>query len=432
MDELLRFVLLRDANTVYVVAGTVLLGIASGLVGTFALLRRESLVGDALAHAALPGVCAGFLLAGERRLAALLGGALLAGWLGTQAIALIQRRSKLKDDAAIGIVLSVFFALGMVLLTYIQTLPTGAQAGLDKYLFGSAASLVGRDVAVIGAVAALAAGAVALLYKEFKLLCFDAGLSASLGFPRGLLEAVLMTLLALTVVAGLQTVGAVLISALLIAPAAAARLWTDRLPVMLALAAAFGAASGYVGALFSSLGGSLPTGPLVVLSAAGIFCVSLVVAPERGLAARLLRRRRTNARIRGENALKHIFLIEEHLANPALVSGEDVAAHHSVGVRDALAMLEGLRRRGWVERDGAAWSLTPEGSTEARRIVASHRVWETYLARELALPPDHLHRDAEDMEHVIDRDMLGRLDEELGHPARDPHGTRIPRPEERP
>ncbi len=222
------------AKTVLLGAG--LLGIVGGALGCFALLRRQSLLGDALAHAALPGVCLGYLAFQSKSPTPLFLGALVAGLLGALVILAVVRWSRVKEDTAIGIVLSVFFGLGIVLLTYIQKLPYGNQSGLDHFLFGQAAALLPRDIKLMAILGGLVLASLALFYKELKLLTFDREFGDSLGFPMRRLEVFLTLLLVIVVVVGLRTVGVILMVATLITPAAAARQWTERLGVMMLLA----------------------------------------------------------------------------------------------------------------------------------------------------------------------------------------------------
>lgn len=282
--------LLFDYTLRTVALGAAALGIVSGALGSYAVLRGQSLLGDAISHASLPGVAVAFLLTGSKAPFVLVLGAALAGWLGTLAVMAVVRRSRVPFDAALGIVLSVFFGLGLVLLVVIQRQPSGAQAGLDAFLFGQAAALVTADLAAMATLGGLALAAVLLFWKEFKLLAFDEAFGATLGLPMRRLDVALTTLLVVAIVIGLQTVGVVLMSALLIAPAAAARQWTDRLGVMMALAAAFGAAAGVAGALLSATTARLPTGPTIVLCAGALVLVSLAFAPRRGLVATWRRR----------------------------------------------------------------------------------------------------------------------------------------------
>jgi manganese/zinc/iron transport system permease protein len=284
--------LIFDYTLRNVALGSALLGVVSGVLGTYAVLRRQGLLGDALAHAALPGICLAFLLTGSKEQVVLLLGAGLAGWVGTMLLLVIVRRTILSEDAALGIVLSTFFGLGITLLTYINQRADATQAGLDKYLFGQAAALVERDVITFAILGGVALALVLLFYKEFKLLTFDAEFAGSLGFGTTRLSVLLTSLIVVAVVIGLQTVGVVLMAAMLIGPAAAARQWTNRLGVMILLSAAFGALAGVVGAVLSFTEEGLPTGPTIVLALTVIVFISLCFAPARGLFWDWLRRGR--------------------------------------------------------------------------------------------------------------------------------------------
>jgi manganese/zinc/iron transport system permease protein len=278
-----------------VALGSALLGIVSGVLGCFAVLRRQGLLGDALAHAALPGIAVAYMLTGSRTPLVLMIGAAIAGWLGTLAIIRIVRDTRISEDAALGIVLTVFFGLGVVLLTRIQQSNDAGQAGLDRYLFGQAATLVRSHVQQMALVGAVALVIVALFFKEFKLLAFDPDYAASLGFPTRGLDILLTSTIVLAVVIGLQTVGVVLMAAMLIGPAAAARQWTDNLAWMTVLAGAIGAASGVAGAVISVQASRLPTGPMVILVLTALVFFSLLFAPNRGIVPDYLRRRASRA-----------------------------------------------------------------------------------------------------------------------------------------
>ncbi|WP_376790759.1 metal ABC transporter permease [Thermoflexus sp.] len=264
-----------------VALGATLIGAVGGVLGTFALLRRQSLLGDAMSHAALPGIVLAFLLTESRDLPLLLAGASLSAWLGALLTVLIPRRSRIRPDAALGLVLSVFFGLGIVWLTIAQRRPTAAQAGLERFLFGQAATMLQRDVAAIALAAGFILLVIFLFWKEFKILAFDPAFAAAIGLPVTALDALLTTLIVLAISLGLQAVGVVLMSAVLVAPAAAARQWTDRLERMVILAAGFGALSGLLGTWLSSWIGRLPTGPTIALCASGIALLSLLLTPRR-------------------------------------------------------------------------------------------------------------------------------------------------------
>ncbi len=416
-----------------VLAGATILGVTGGVLGCFALLRRQSLLGDALAHAALPGVCLGFLVSGSKAPLPLFLGAMAAGLVGSLFILAAVRWSRVKEDAAIGIVLSVFFGVGIVLLTYIQKLPGGNQSGLDKFLFGQAAALVSEDVALMALLSALVLGTVALSYKELKILVFDRDFGASLGLPMRRVEVLLTLLLVTVVVVGLQTVGVVLIVATLVTPAAAARQWTEKLGVMVLLSAAIGAVSGVAGALTSATVARLPTGPVIVLAASALLVVSLLFAPQRGLLWAWLRERRVAARIRRENLLKDLYRIGEDRGDWArFVSAPRLMGVRGVSAPRLAASAGPLSTARLVERRGDALRLTPRGLAEAAGVVRKHRLWELYLTRRLELPSDHVHGPAEAKEHALSEEAVARLDTVLGHPQADPHGRPIPRPEARP
>ncbi|MGQ9928088.1 MAG: metal ABC transporter permease [Chloroflexaceae bacterium] len=275
--------LLTDYTLRSIALGAAALGIVSGMLGCFAVLRRQALLGDAMSHAALPGIVLAFMLTGSRAPLVLALGAAIAGWLGALAVLTIVRMSRIKEDSAFGIVLSVFFAFGMLLLTILQRSGQGGQAGLGKYLFGQAAALVTSDVITIVALGTIVLTLLVLFWKEFKLLSFDPDYAASLGYPVRALDLLLTSLIVLAIVIGLQLVGVVLMSAMLVAPAVAARQWTSRLGAMALLAGGFGALAGVIGAVISATGRGLSTGPVIVVCISVMVLVSLLIAPGRGL-----------------------------------------------------------------------------------------------------------------------------------------------------
>ncbi len=284
--------LLFDYTLRTVALGTAVLGLVSGALGAFALLRRQSLIGDAISHAALPGVVLAFMLTGVKGPLVLMAGAALAGVAGVLLVIAITRNTRIKQDAALGIILSVFFGFGLMLLTFLQRDPDARQAGLNHFLFGQAATLLEGDVLVMTLFGGIALGLLLLFWKELKLLAFDRDFGASLGFSMQALEVLITLLLVIAIVIGLQAVGVVLMSAMIVAPAAAARQWTDHLGWMVALSGLFGAAAGVAGTAISSLAGGLSTGPVIVLCISAIAAFSLLLAPNRGLFWAWQRRRR--------------------------------------------------------------------------------------------------------------------------------------------
>lgn len=365
--------LLYDYTLRTVALGSAALGIVSGALGAHAVLRRQSLLGDAISHAALPGIVLAFLLTGTRDPLALVLGAAIAGVIGTLFIMAIVRTTRLKEDSALGLVLSVFFGVGLVLLTYVQQRPDAGQAGLDRFLFGQAATLLERDVIIIAGLGAVAIVPMLALWKEFKLLAFDPAFGASLGFPMRALDVLLTTLLVIAIVIGLQTVGVVLMSAMVVAPAAAARQWTDRLGVMVLLSALFGATAGVSGALLSSIVPHLPTGPTIVLCLGAIVLLSLTLAPNRGVLWARGRAIRARRRLRAETTLLDLH---------ALGLQHEEERGHTVAVLDAMAPTSGgsertlreLRRVGLAHEVALGeWSLTDAGRRRAQQVVEGMR-----------------------------------------------------------
>ncbi|MFY0543529.1 metal ABC transporter permease [Brevibacillus sp. H7] len=384
---------LQDPNTQWVLTGCILLGISSGVLGCFAFLRGRSLVGDALAHAALPGVCLVYMLTGSKSIGLFLIGAGVAGLLATYCITAISRHTRIKEDTSLALTLSVFFGIGIVLLTFIQHSASGNQSGLDKFLFGQAASLVSSDVTTIIIVSAVLILMTALLFKEFKLLAFDPGFGRGLGFPMGFLDGLLMLLLLMSVVIGLQAVGVVLVAAMLIAPAVTARYWTDKLGVMVVLSGLFGALSGALGTLFSTQLENLPTGPTIVLAATCFFVFSLLFSPRRGVVARLFRFLQLRNRVLQEDVLQALYeRMEQSLSSGASAfhrgyEEENLVEKSGKSVNSIRRAMQSLRRQGLVtERLSASgkqgWTFTPEGLRQAHQLVLNQRLWDVYHMNE--------------------------------------------------
>lgn len=370
--------LLSDYTIQNVVAGAALLGLVSGVLGTFAVLRQQSLLGDTMSHAALPGVCLGFIIAGTREIGSILLGALATGALAALVMLLLTRMSRLKTDAGLGITLSVFFAMGVVLLTHIQSMNNASQGGLDAFLFGQAAATLRSDLWIMGGITAVALALVAALWKEFKLVSFDPEFATSLGLPVAWLEVLLTVMVALAVVVGLQMVGVVLMAAMIIAPAVAARQWSRRLEDMVLLAALIGVAGGVFGALISALSRGLATGPLIILSVSGVVLVSLTLAPERGFLWEAIRRVRARRRLRYQQVLTTLYRLAVHHADPVYRSEQGMLdTYHGQRTRAVLRQLEGRGLAEWRATPPGEpgpprrWVLTPAGIAEAERVLES-------------------------------------------------------------
>lgn len=365
-----------------VALGSALLGIVSGALGAFAMLRKQSLVGDAISHAALPGIVLAFWLTGSKAPLVLMLGAAAAGWLSTLLILRIVSATRIKYDSALGFNLSVFFGVGLMLLTFVQRQPDARQAGLDKFLFGQAATLLVEDVWAMALLGGLALGLLALFWKEFKLLSFDFEYATSQGFPVRGLDILLTSLIAAAIVIGLQAVGVVLMSAMLVAPAAAARQWTDRLGRMALLSGLLGALAGLTGALISSSVPGLSTGPTIVLVATTLVIFSLLFAPNRGLLWNWLRTRRRKQQLDAETLLMNLYALAGQHADrqhPHALSALDWMD----GGRGVAPSLQTLLGRGWVRLAGAGLAaLTPEGIAAAEHLLQENPLLDPRRAGE--------------------------------------------------
>ena len=275
--------ILQSYTTQMVLLGTALLGLASGIAGTFAVLRKESLIGDGLSHAALPGVVIAFLLTGIKDIEVLIAGAALSSITAAWLITITVENSKIKFDGALATILSAFFGLGMVLLTYVQSLNNAGQAGLSKFIFGQAATILARDVYITSAAALIIIVLTALFWKELKLISFDVEYAKTLQIPVTFTLILYRSLLIMTIIIGIQSVGAILISSLLIAPAVGARQWTNKLGTMCILAGFFGMVSAIGGTIWSTTVQKLPTGPAIIVILSVIVLLSLIFAPNRGI-----------------------------------------------------------------------------------------------------------------------------------------------------
>ncbi len=405
-------------NAAVVVASATLLGVAAGLVGAFALLRGRALMGDALAHATLPGIGAAFIAAAMlggsgRRLEILLLGAAVSGVLGVLCVQLIVRHTRLREDAAIGIVLSCFFGLGVVLLSAIQSMNVGDQGGLSSFIYGQTAAMLPRDAALTGAVALLSLVAAALLVKEFTLVCFNDEFAAVQGWPVSRIDLLMMALVVVVTVTGLQAVGLLLIVALLIIPPAAARFWTERVKTLVILSAVVGGLSAYLGASASALAPRLPAGAVIVLTSGVLFLLSMLAAPARGLVAVGLRRVRLSARIARDHALRELYL---HERGPATGGASPRALAEEIGVSSLAGrwLVARLSRAGLVARENGALALTDRGRRLGRRVDRNHRLWQRYLVDQADIAPSHVDLSADLVEHVLSPEMVERLESKLG------------------
>lgn len=347
--------------------GTAILGAVCGMLGSFAVLRKQSLLGDAISHAALPGIAIAFLISGSKDTNTLLFGALISGLIGAFWIRGIVTKTHLKSDTALGLILSLFFGFGMLLLTFIQKQPNANQAGLDKYLFGQAATLVESDVWMMATVTGICLFVMLIFWKEFKILLFDADYTKTLGFNTNTIDILITSFIVFAIVLGLQTVGVVLMSAMLLAPAAAARQWTNSLAMMVFLAALFGAFSGVIGTAISASQNNLSTGPVIVLVASVFVLFSFIFSPSRGLLFKQIRFIKNRRDLELHKTLAFMYNIAE--------THENISHPHTIKILNNFQgytknTLSKLVDKGYVTIEGTMWSLTSQGFKTAKNLYS--------------------------------------------------------------
>jgi manganese/zinc/iron transport system permease protein len=437
-DRATRFFEMRDHSVRVVALGSILIGLSCGMIGSYVVTRRLSLFGDTLSHAVLPGIAMGFLWAESKNNLALLIGASFAGFLGVACISFLQKFTKIRQDSALGIVLSGFYAVGICMLTRIQKMDYGNQSGLDSYLFGQVSALSANDLLGICVSLLLIALFITLNYKELLISGFDPEYARSVRLPGDALQYLLWGLLAFCVISSLQVIGVILASALLIIPAASASLLAKRMSSYLWIAATLGAISGFGGAFLSFLGERLPTGPLIVLIASFLFLLILIFRPHDGVLVNWIKSRWQSHRIAMENTLKAIYqVIESHNFSETSIRMDELMQRRNLGSGGCLKEVNRLTRSGYATSSldqnlstgllpEKRVSLTPKGWEYACRIVRNHRLWELYLTNEARYAPDHVHEDAEKIEHVLGEETVRQLERILSNPRQDPHGKLIP------
>lgn len=426
-EQALRFLSLQDGTVRISLLGCSLLGLNCGALGSIMVVRRLSLIGDSLSHAVLPGIVLGFIFAEGRSPLALLLGALIASTLSAVCIHLLKTTTRLKEDSILGLVLSGFYALGVCLLTMIQHLDLPGKAGLHLFLLGQASALGEKDLVSIGCVTMLVLAMLIIFYKEWLVSSFDSVFAATAGIASQGFHYGLMLLLSLTIVTALKATGAVLVTALLILPAATAYLLTHRLHQMLLLSMLFGGLSATVGLFISFLGPKLPTGPIIVCVGASFFTFAFLFSPHQGVLLAWIQQQAQKRRILLENTLKQIYkLLEKGAFKADTFAVTGLAQQMGLSQKTAYSALLRLKKKKLVLHTPAGFSLSPLGWEDAKRIIRNHRLWELYLTHSASYPLDHVHEDAEKIEHLLSPALVQSLNEELDYPLQDPHGQAIP------
>jgi len=423
-DLLRETLLLEQYNTRLPVLGVAFLGATAGLVGSFLLLRKQSLLGDALSHATLPGIGIAFAIMSTmgfngKSLPVLLFGATITGLLGVLLVIGIRKTTRLKDDAAMGIVLSVFFGLGVAILKMVERIPGQSAAGLDGFIYGKTASMVWFDFILITVILIVTTSITIAILKELTLLCFDADFASAQGWPTLRLDIILMALVTSVTVVGLQAVGLILVIAFLITPPTAARFWTNRLGWMLVLSATIGAISGWLGVSISALHSNLPPGAIIVIAAAIIFLFSMIFGSARGLLPRYLRHLQLQRKVGRQHLLRSTFeILEETQQTEPLknvpIDMDLLRKHRYWGKGELAKLIRQGRSEDHIERQPSGeLRLSESGFGEASRITRNHRLWELYLIKYADIAPNHVDRDADMVEHLLGAEIVHQLEAEL-------------------
>lgn len=398
---------------------SITIGISCGLIGTYIMLRRMSLIGDALAHAVLPGVVVSFMVAGKSEIALFIG-AVVSGIVTVLLIGFVNRNSKIKEDTSIGIIFTGAFALGILLVSQLKQV----HIDLSSYLFGDVLGVSTGDITLSLIIMVVIILCILLFYKQLLLTSFDPTMALTIGISTTIVHYMLMTLLSMSIVAGLQSVGVILIIAMLLTPPATAYLLSNNLKKILFLSPMFGTISAVAG-LYLSYHFNFASGASIVLVAVALFLLAFLFSPKEGVVTRLFRRRAATKLVLIEDVIKLSFRFAEETDKTGLT--DRIANELGISNSRVESAIRILINKGLMQKTNGSFLLTEEGRKYATRLIRTHRLWETYITREKVTDMEHVHPEAEKVEHVLTEDMVNELDEELGYPEKDPHGSDIPR-----
>jgi len=398
---------------------SITIGISCGLIGTYIMLRRMSLIGDALAHAVLPGVVISFMIAGKGELSLFIG-AVIAGIVTSLLIGFVNRNSKIKEDTSIGIIFTGAFALGVLLVSQLKQV----HIDLSSYLFGDVLGVSTGDIILSMIIMFVILICIILFYKQLLLTSFDPTMAMTIGISVTVVHYLLMSLLSMSIVAGLQSVGVVLLVAMLITPPATAYLLTTSLKKILVLSSILGVAASIIG-LYMSYHFNFSSGASIVLVAVVFFMLAFVFSPKEGLLTKFLRRRDASKAVIMEDIIKLAFRFQTVQAKNELV--EKISVELGYRASKVESLISRLVTNGLISSANGRFELTEAGKLEALRLIRIHRLWETYITKEKVTDLEHIHPEAEKIEHLLPEELVDELDKELGFPEKDPHGSDIPR-----
>ena len=425
-NDFLYFFSFTNANINNVLLGTILLGFTCGITGVLVVLNKKALIVDAISHSILPGICIGFMLSGVKDPLYLITGGIISGAISVLLVDWITTKSRIKKDASIAIVLSFMFSIGLILLTKIQESGNSNQSGLSDFLFGKAATIVEDDLYVFGLLNLLVLIIIPLFYQHFKIALFDPKFAHTIGLKNKHIQILISILIILSTAIGIQTVGIVLISALIITPASSAFFWTNNFKKSMLLSGFFAIIGSLTGVFISYLSPLMPTGPwiIVVLSSIAIFSA---LFSQKGIITKRLKGRNNRKKMISDNVLKYLYRIGED-DNTATKgrSFNEIKNFRTIDRKELMEGLSILTNKKWVIKAGNLWMLSEQGVKEAKRIIRIHRLWELYMQKFMQIQSDHVHESAETIEHIITPELEKELLKNLGKPVVDPHQQNIP------
>lgn len=406
--------------------GSIIVSIASAIVGTFAYLRKEALLGDATAHSMLPGICLAYILFSSKQTIILLIGAFIFAFLSQWILMTVFKQTKLKKETVLGVVLSVFFGLGIFLLTMIQHSGAGSQSGLDKFLFGKATTISTEDVYVFFGIAVIAIFSIIFFYKDFLATSFDNTFTLSLFGSTKFIDVLYSVLVVSVIVVGIQMAGIILISALLITPTVIARNWADSVKPMIIIGVCTSVICTGIGVLISALVPKIPTGPMIVFCLSCLFVLSVLLSPKSSI-WRKIKQSSIQWKVFDENVLKYLLKFEIGSSyKQKKVVVELIAKTFNKSIISTEKSILRLSEQGYIDDSDENILLTNYGVKKAQRLIKLHRLWEVYLVEYVHIAPDHVHEDAESLEHILTPEIEKKLEELLQFPEHCPHKKRIP------
>ena len=425
-NDFIYFFSFQDTNITNVVLGTLLLGFTCGIVGVLVVLNKKTLIVDAVSHSILPGICIGFMLSGVKNPIYLISGGMTTGALSVFLVDWVSKVSRIKKDAAIATILSILFSLGVILLNIIQHSENSNQSGLSDFLFGKAATIIRSDLYVFGTMCVIVLVIIPLFYQHFKIALFDNGFAKTIGLNEKLIQSLISGLIVISTAIGIQTVGIVLMSALIITPGSSAFFWTNNFKKSIIISGVFASISSVLGVFISYLSPNMPTGPWIIVMLSTIAVLSSFLS-KKGILIKRIKSIKNSRKMVSDNVLKIFYKLGE---KENKINGKrsinDIKNFHPIATNELKKGLRILKIKGLILKNGLTWSLSEKGILEAKRIIRIHRLWELYMERFMQIQSDHVHESAESIEHIMTPKLEAELLKLMGKPEKDPHQQIIP------